>query len=105
MVRKRQGLHPRKAEAVKAAVLEDLFWPEDALATIIALSHAQEIVTADDLARELRKPPHPNQTGAAFSAAKAQGFIEPDGYTTSNTPSRHHGVIRTWRRRIEGAQS
>jgi hypothetical protein len=89
-----------------AMVLEDTSWSEDAVATIISLSHAQSLVTADDLAREMRKPPHPNMTGAAFSAARSQGFIEAAGYTTSNTPSRHHGVIRTWRRRInEGATS
>ena len=87
---------------VIAAALEDHDWSADAVATIIALSHAQDIVTAVDLAREIRKPPHPNMTGAAFSAARAQGFIEAAGYTTSNTPSRHHGVIRVWRRRIEG---
>ncbi len=86
---------------MKAAALEDNDWPEEALNTIIDLSHAQPIVTAEDLARELRKPPHPNQVGAAFSSAKAQGFIEADGYTTSNTPSRHHGVIRTWKRRTD----
>ena len=83
-----------------AAVLDDTDWPGDAIATIVALSHAQSIVTAEDLARELRKPPHPNMVGAAFSAARAQKLIVAAGYTTSNTPSRHHGVIRTWRRRI-----
>jgi hypothetical protein len=87
---------------MQAAVLEDSSWPEDAVATIIALSHSQSLVTADDLAREMRKPPHPNQVGAAFSAARSQGLIEAAGYTTSNTPSRHHGVIRTWRRKAEG---
>jgi len=85
----------------QAMVLEDTDWNEDALATIIALSHAQSLVTADDLAREMRKPPHPNMTGAAFSAARTLGYIEAAGYTTSNTPSRHHGVIRTWRRKGE----
>ena len=87
---------------MRAAALEDTDWSADAVATIIALSHAQSIVTADDLAREMRKPPHPNAVGAAFSAARSLGFIEAHGYTTSNTPSRHHGVIRVWRRRIEG---
>ena len=85
-----------------AMVLEDTLWSEDAVATIIGLAHSQAIVTAEDLARELRRPPHPNMTGAAFSAARSQGFIEAAGYTTSSTPSRHHGVIRTWRRRVEG---
>lgn len=80
--------------------LEDTDWPADAIAKIIDLSHAHTVFTADDLAREMRKPPHGNMVGAAFSAAKAQGFIEAEGYTTSNTPSRHHGVIRTWRRKV-----
>lgn len=83
-------------------VLEDTTWAEDAVATIIGLSHTQEIVTAEDLARELRRPPHPNQIGAAFSAARSQGFIEAAGYTTSNAPSRHHGVIRQWSRKTKG---
>jgi hypothetical protein len=89
-----------------AAALEDYDseWSADALATIIALSNAQAYVTADHLTRAMRRPPHPNMAGAAFSAARSLGFIEAYGYTTSSTPSRHHGVIRTWRRRInEGA--
>jgi hypothetical protein len=90
---------------VKAMVLEDLDWMSDAIATIIGLSQAQEIVTAEDLTRELRRPPSDKMPGAAFSAAKAQGFIEPHGYTTSNTPSRHHGVIRQWRRKQEGVRT
>lgn len=90
---------------MKAAALEDTDWSADAVATIIELSHTQSTFTADDLAREMRKPPHGNMVGAAFSAAKAQGLIEPAGYTTSNTPSRHHGVIRTWRRKREGVTS
>jgi hypothetical protein len=79
--------------------LSDETWSEDAVATIIGLSHAQEHLTAEDLARELRRPPHPNMYGAAFTAARSQGLIEAAGYTTSNTPSRHHGVIRVWRRK------
>lgn len=89
-----------------AAVLEDSHesWSEDAIATIVGLSHAYETFTAEDLARELRKPPHPNLAGAAFSAARKQGLIEAAGYTTSNTPSRHHGVVRVWRRHQQGAR-
>lgn len=89
---------------MQPAVLEDLSWPEDAVATIAALANAQRILTAEDLAREMRKPPHPNMFGAAFSAARSQGLIEAAGYTTSNTPSRHHGVIRVWRRKEQGVQ-
>lgn len=82
--------------------LEDTDWPADAVATILALAEAQRIVTAEDLTREMRRPPHPNMIGAAFSAARSQGVIVADGYTTSTTPSRHHGVIRVWRRKEEG---
>ena len=87
---------------MQAAVLADETWSADAVATIIGLSHAQSLVTAEDLAREMREPPHPNAVGAAFSAARSLGFIEASGYTTSNTPSRHHGVIRVWRRKTGG---
>ena len=86
----------------QAMVLEDSTWAEDAIATIIGLAQAHTVFTADDLAREMRKAPHPNMVGAAFSTARGQGLIEAAGYTTSNTPSRHHGVIRTWRRKQEG---
>lgn len=90
---------------MQAAVLEDATWPEDAVATIIDLSHAHDTFTADDLAREIRKAPHPNMVGAAFTTARGQGLIEAAGYTTSNTPSRHHGVVRVWRRKTEGVES
>lgn len=88
----------------QAMALEDSTWAEEAVAKIIDLAHAHDTFTADDLAREMRKAPHPNMVGAAFSAARGQGFIEAAGYTTSNTPSRHHGVIRTWRRKTEGVK-
>ena len=84
---------------MRAAALEDTAWSEDAVATIIALSQAYGVIVADDLRKEMRPAPHPNAIGAAFSAARSQGFIEAAGYTTSNTPSRHHGVIRVWRRK------
>jgi hypothetical protein len=77
-------------------------WSEDALATIVSISIARYVFSADDLALEMGKPPHPNMTGAAFSTARTLGYIEAHGYTTSNTPSRHHGVIRVWRRTNEG---
>jgi hypothetical protein len=88
-----------------AMVLEDSSWSEDAVATIVALANAHEVFTAEALTKEMRIAPHPNLIGAAFSAARSQGFIEAAGYTTSNTPSRHHGVVRVWRRKTEGASS
>lgn len=87
-----------------AAALEDSHesWLEDAVSTIIGLSHAQEILSADDLHREMRRPPHGNLPGLAFTAAKRAGHIEPVGYQTSTAPSRKHGVQRVWRRKQEG---
>lgn len=67
---------------------------------IIELSYTQQIVTADDLVRELRRPPHQNLPGQAFAAARRLGYIEAVGYQTSTSKSRKHGVLRTWRRRI-----
>ena len=89
----------------EAAVLEDSDWHDDALATIVGLSQAHQTFTADDVAREMRKPPHPNHVGAAFLAAKSAGYIEPVGYATSNNITRRHGALRTWRRKTEGIQS
>lgn len=91
---------------MKAMVMEDDSWPEDALNTIIGLSHMQTIVTADDLTRELRRPPVANWAGQAFSRARSLGFIEAVGYQTSTSKSRKNGVLRVWQRRIrEGIQS
>lgn len=90
---------------MKAAVLEDVDWHEDAVSTIVGLLNHSDLITADDLRREMRPAPHSNHVGAAFSAARAHGFIEPVGYSTSNAPSRHHGVLRTWRRKSKGDQS
>ena len=89
---------------MKAAALEDLDWHEDAVSTIVGLASRQPLVTADDLRREMRPAPHCNHIGAAFTAAKSQGYIEPVGYQTSSAPSRHRGVLRTWRLKYnEGA--
>jgi hypothetical protein len=74
-------------------------WPEDALATIIALSVAQFLFSADDLAREMRRPPHANMPGQAFAAARNLGYIKAVGYQLSASKSRKNGVIRTWTRR------
>ena len=84
-----------------AAVLEDTEWGADALATIIGLAHSLPTFTAQDLTREMRPAPHPNLVGAAFSAARNLGYITAAGYTTSTTPSRHHGVVRVWERKKE----
>jgi hypothetical protein len=86
-----------------AAALEDSheLWLEDAAATILGLAHVLEVFTADDLAREMRKPPHPNAPGQAFSAARALGYIAAVGYQQSSTKSRKNGVVRVWTRATE----
>lgn len=79
------------------AALEDLDWPEDAVATIIGLALAQPTVTADDLARELRPAPHGNMVGPAFRAAANEGHIVHTGnYTQSQRPGRKHSVVAIW---------
>jgi hypothetical protein len=81
-------------------------WLEDAVAAIIGIAAAQHLFSADDLSREMRRPPHPNMPGQAFSAARNLGYIEAVGYQTSTNKTRKNGVIRTWRRRInEGVAS
>ena len=82
---------------MKAAILEDIDWHEDAISTIFAIAVTRCEFTSDDLRREMRPAPHPNHFGAAFTAARKLGYIEPVGYQTSTAPSRHRGVLRTWR--------
>lgn len=84
---------------MKAAALEDNGWKGEALAAIIEMSYALPILTADDLSREMRRPPVANWAGHAFAAARRLGYIEAIGYQTSTSKSRKHGVLRTWRRR------
>lgn len=76
-------------------------WHEDAVATIIGLAAAQYSFTADDLAREMRRPPHPNMPGQAFSAARSLGYITAVGYQPSAAKSRKNGVVRVWTRQTK----
>ena len=77
-------------------------WAEDAAATILGLAHVHPLFTADDLRREMRPAPHDNLYGQAFATARNLGYIEAAGYTTSNSKTRKHGVVRVWRRKVEG---
>lgn len=80
-----------------AMALTDDLWPEDAIATIIGLAHAQATVTADDLARELRQPPNGNMVGPAFQTAAHEGHIKHTGnYTQSTRPGRKHSIVAIW---------
>ena len=83
---------------MKAAALEidRATWLEDAVATIHALSMSQEVVTADDLRREMGAAPSPYWPGIAFSMAKKAGHIEAVNHVTSTARSRKHGSLRVW---------
>lgn len=82
----------------QAMALEDSHeaWLEDALATIHSLAQDRDTFSADDLAREMRTPPHPNLPGIAFSMARGRGYITTVGFHSSATPSRNGGVQRVW---------
>ena len=91
---------------MQAAVLDDFdsTWKDDAIATIIGISHAQETFSADDLAACMRKPNQPAQVGAAFRSAQAQGLIESTESQKSTSKTRNHGRNLRWRRKVnEGA--
>ncbi|AYR00927.1 hypothetical protein PP636_gp46 [Arthrobacter phage Hestia] len=88
---------------MKAAALEDNTWLEDAVATIVGISLAQEEFTADDLRREMREPAHPNWPGQAFSVARSRGYIEAVSHSISSARSRKNGSLRTWTRKKEVA--
>lgn len=89
---------------MQAMALSDETWMEDAVATIIGLAHSQEIVTADDLARELRKPPVANWVGLAFGQAQRAGHIVWVRYVKSTNKTRRGGSVSEWRRKTEGTQ-
>lgn len=74
-------------------------WFEDAIATIIGLSLSRPIITADDLARELRKPPVSNWVGLAFNQAQRAGHIEWVRYVKSSNKTRRGGSVSEWRRK------
>ena len=80
----------------------DEFWKDDCIATIIALSLAQESFSSDDVRRELRPPNRSSQIGAAFRSAQKQGLIEAVGYKKSTSKTRNNGSHRVWARKAEG---
>lgn len=76
-------------------------WLADAREAIEALARRSRTTgapfTADDLRKIIGEPAHQNWPGVAFSSAYRLGIIEPAGFTTSTTRSRHRGVIRQWK--------
>lgn len=100
----RDGGELRMTQAMALDEWDDA-WADDAVATIIGLSLAHESFSADDLAKELRKPNRPAQVGAAFRSAQAQGLIESLESQRSTSKTRNHGRNLRWRRKTEGVQN
>ena len=80
-------------------------WADDAIATIVGLSLAQESFSSDDVRRELRPPNRSSQIGAAFRSAQSQGLIESVGYKQSSSKTRNNGSHKVWRRKSEGVEA
>ena len=78
------------------AVLEDTAWIDDAMNMLTAYAASGLVFSSDDLRQSMRPAPNPAQVGTAFREAHRLGIIRPTGYKESTTPSRRHGVIRTW---------
>ena len=76
--------------------LEDADWMDDAIATILGIAQSQEVLSADDLRRELRPAPHSSMVGTAFKEAHRLGYIERVGDKNSSAKSRNGSMIRTW---------
>lgn len=91
----------------QAAVLEDdkNDWLLDAHLAIVRLSITEPTFDADALRKVLRPAPHSNLVGLAFTTARKAGLIEPVAVTISTTKSRHHGILRVWRRKQEGVEA
>ncbi|MDJ0321686.1 hypothetical protein [Pseudarthrobacter sp. PS3-L1] len=86
---------------MKPLALDDLDWSADCAALIESLAESGQRFSADDISRDMRKPPVPNMTGAAFQAAAAQNLIHCVGYKLSTNPTRRHGIIRIWEKKGE----
>lgn len=71
-------------------------WLADAVATIHALAHSQDSLTADDLHREMRPAPHTNLPGIAFNIAMNRGYIESVGRQKSSIKSRKGARVDVW---------
>jgi len=85
----------------QAMVLDDWDenWAEDAVATIIGLSLANDSFSSDDLRKVLRSPNRSSQWGAAFRSAQSQGLIESIESQKSTSKTRNHGRNLRWRRK------
>lgn len=82
-----------------AEAATDVAWRKACDATIARLAATGEPFTADDV-RALVGPPvaaSPQAFGARFGAAHRGDVIAPVGFTTSERPERHGGVVRVWR--------
>lgn len=78
----------------------DPWWVEGALRAIADLADSGSTFSSDNLRADplsLPEPSHPGHWGILFQKAKANGLIEPAGFTVSATPSRKGGSLRVWR--------
>lgn len=72
-------------------------WRSRASSTIRELAGAGRDFTADDVTFKVGRPPAPNELGAAFREAAAQGVIRHVGYKESARAERHGSRILVWR--------
>lgn len=76
----------------------DVAWHRACDATIANLAATGDPFTADDV-RAVVGPPvaaSPQAFGARFHAAHSAEVIVPVGFTTSDRPERHGGILRVW---------
>jgi hypothetical protein len=77
----------------------DDYWSEQAEWWLGYLVYRGDVITADDLIREVGLPTGSgNQVGARFRKWHAQGVLEPVGYTPSTRPEGHGRAVRQWRK-------
>lgn len=76
----------------------DDWWASSARQAIGLLAQDGRPFSADDVHRlGVPDPDVPARWGAAFSAARKAGLIEPHGYVPSQRAGRNGSVIRQWR--------
>lgn len=91
------GAHRRDQGIAQVEEVGDAWWAASCDEAIRWLAALDCTFTADDVVALCGVPDRPNQIGARFRAAVNAGIIRPVGYTLSDRPSRHKGVLRMYR--------
>ena len=92
----KRSLHDRaRSTGLASARVGDPDGFELALEVLERLAGTGATFTADDVRSEVVVAS--NAVGAAFRHAARQGLIEQVGFVSSQAPSRHGAVIRSWR--------